>query len=176
MLPSKLDDELAIRLGEGVEGDDEPIGTLLDRSRERGPQISSLPNVEELGFDAQGSRRALNLFPRRRHGRATHVAQGRDPNGFRNQRAEKLNTFRIQLCDHRVQPCDVPAGRARLATMPCATGSPAPVMTMGIVFVAFWVARIACVPRITIMSTWPEPGQPPAPETARPVRRRIGTL
>jgi hypothetical protein len=110
MLSSELDDELAIRLGEGVERDDEPLGTLLDRCLERGPQISSLPNVEELGFDAQGSRRALNLFPRRWHGRATHVAQGRDPNGFRNQRVEKLNTFRIQLCDHRVQTCDVPAG------------------------------------------------------------------
>jgi len=47
-----------------------------------------------------------------------------------------------------------PPGRARLATMPCATGSPAPVMMMmGIVFVAFLVARIACVPRVTIRST-----------------------
>jgi len=32
MLCSELDDELAIRRGEGVERDDEPIGTLLDRS------------------------------------------------------------------------------------------------------------------------------------------------
>jgi len=105
----------AVRLGEGVERDDEPIGTLLERSLERGRQISSLPNVEELGFDAQGSRRALDLFPGRRDGRGTHVAQGCDPNGLRNQRAEKLNTFRIQLCDHRVQTRDVRtrAGEAR---------------------------------------------------------------
>ena len=115
MLPCKLDDELAIRLGEGVERDDEPVGTLLERLLERGPQISSLPNVEEPGFDAHGPRCALDLFPRRRDSRATHVAQGRDPNGFRNQRAENLNTFRIQLCDHRVQTCDVRAwaGEAR---------------------------------------------------------------
>ena len=51
------------------------------------------------------------------------------------------------------RPVMFPPGRARLATKPCAMGSPAPVMTMGIVFVAFLVARIACVPRVTIRST-----------------------
>ena len=45
-------------------------------------------------------------------------------------------------------------GRARLATMPCPTGSPTPVKTTGIVAVAFLAARAAGVPLVRIRFTF----------------------
>ena len=44
-------------------------------------------------------------------------------------------------------PVTLPPGRARLSTRPASTGSgPPPVITMGIVLVAFLAARISLVP------------------------------
>ena len=47
----------------------------------------------------------------------------------------------------------LPPGRARLATRPCATGSGVPVITIGIVCVACWAARVA--------AHFPRPPAPP---------------
>jgi hypothetical protein len=47
-----------------------------------------------------------------------------------------------------------PPGRARLATSPCPTGSAEPVITIRIVRVACWAARVAAVPTATITLTW----------------------
>ena len=50
-------------------------------------------------------------------------------------------------------PVTFPAGRARLATRPAPTGSPALAITMGIVVVALLAANAAPVPATTIRST-----------------------
>src|SRR2546423_1865351 len=55
-------------------------------------------------------------------------------------------------------------GRARLATTPWPTGSPTPVMTTGIVAVAFFAASAAGVPRVTIRSTFDLTSSAPAAE------------
>ena len=48
-----------------------------------------------------------------------------------------------------VEPVTLPPGWCKLATTPVATGSAAPTMTIGMVSVAFIVARVACVPCAT---------------------------
>src|SRR5439155_198320 len=53
-----------------------------------------------------------------------------------------------------LSPVTFAPGRARLATTPCPTGSPTPVMTTGIVPVAFLAARAADVPLVRIRSTF----------------------
>ena len=53
----------------------------------------------------------------------------------------------------RLSPVTLPPGRARLLTSPVPSGSPADVMTMGIVAVACLAARGASVPAATITST-----------------------
>ena len=50
-------------------------------------------------------------------------------------------------------PVTLPPGRARLATKPTPTGSPALVITMGMVVVAFLAANAGRVPATTIRST-----------------------
>ena len=50
-------------------------------------------------------------------------------------------------------PVTLPPGRARLATKPAPTGSPAFVITMGMVVVALLAANAAGVPETTIRST-----------------------
>ena len=52
-----------------------------------------------------------------------------------------------------VNPVTLPPGRARPATRPSPTRSPAPPTTIGIVLVACLAAIAACVPWTTIMST-----------------------
>ena len=52
-----------------------------------------------------------------------------------------------------VEPVTFPPGRARLATSPVPTASPATAMTIGIVFVACLAARAPGVPAVTIAST-----------------------
>ena len=47
----------------------------------------------------------------------------------------------------------LPVGRARLSTRPLPNGSPTPTMTMGMVAVARFAAREACVTFATMMST-----------------------
>src|SRR5439155_4047807 len=53
-----------------------------------------------------------------------------------------------------VGPVMFPPGRARLATNPLPTGSPALAMTMGMVLVARWAAGIAGVAPATMTSTF----------------------
>jgi len=50
-------------------------------------------------------------------------------------------------------PVMLPPGRAKLATKPALTGSPAS-MTMGIVVVVCWAARVASVLGAMMTSTW----------------------
>ena len=52
-----------------------------------------------------------------------------------------------------LRPVMFPPGRARLVMMPCATGSPTPVMTTGIVPAACLAASAAGVPLVRIRST-----------------------
>jgi hypothetical protein len=53
-----------------------------------------------------------------------------------------------------LMPVTLPPGRARLATSPLPNGSPAAVMTIGMVEVARLAASGARVPFATMMSTW----------------------
>ena len=50
-------------------------------------------------------------------------------------------------------PVILPPGRAKLATIPVATGSPAAAITIGIPLAAFFAARVSLVTAVTIMST-----------------------
>ena len=51
------------------------------------------------------------------------------------------------------RPVTLPPGRARLATSPVPTGSPAEAKTIGIVDVAFLTDMVAAVPAVTMTST-----------------------
>src|SRR5579863_177065 len=61
--------------------------------------------------------------------------------------------FPLRSGDMRLSPVTLPPGRARLLTSPVPSGSPADVMTMGIVAVACLAASGASVPAATITST-----------------------
>jgi len=55
----------------------------------------------------------------------------------------RSNRFALSSGESWLRPVMLPPGRATLATKPVPTGSPTPTMTMGIVLVACWAARIA---------------------------------
>src|SRR5262249_5183316 len=59
----------------------------------------------------------------------------------------------IRSNDKVETPVMLPPGRARLATRPNATGSPARVITMGMVVVAFFAANATPIPETTMRST-----------------------
>ena len=65
-MPSgKVNNEPLVRLREGVEPDDECVGTLPDCALECRGQSLGLSHVEKLRLEAEGSRCRLDLFPRR---------------------------------------------------------------------------------------------------------------
>src|SRR4030095_779300 len=66
---------------------------------------------------------------------------------------EQIQVLGAKLAARVCPPGDVPAGRARLATMPLPTGSATNPMTMGTVVVACLAARAAGVVEVTITST-----------------------
>ena len=61
--------------------------------------------------------------------------------------------FVFSCVDKLENPVILPPGRARLATKPAATGSPAFAITMGMVVVAFFAANAGGVSETTIRST-----------------------
>ena len=63
------------------------------------------------------------------------------------------NRFPFSSVGRAETPVTFPSGRARLATSPAATGSPALTMTMGIVLVALFAANADKVEATTITST-----------------------
>ena len=133
MLRREVDDDLLVRLREGVLPDDERVGMLPDCAREGGPEVLGLSHVEQLRLEAEGTGRRLDLFPGRRESRAAHVQEGRDPGGFRNHLPEQLDPFRVDLGDDGAHPGDVPAGSGEARDDALPTGSASPVMTTGMV-------------------------------------------
>ena len=81
-----------------------------------------LPNVEELGFDAHRPGRDLDLFPRRRESRATHVEQGRDPLAFGTSSRITSTRFGEISVTIGLRPVMFRPGRERLATRPWRPG------------------------------------------------------
>jgi hypothetical protein len=81
----EVNDRSMIRLSDSIDADDNRVGTLPDGGIERSREVFWLPHVEELGLDAKRSGRSFYFLPLRRDTRITHIEQGRDPCGFRNQ-------------------------------------------------------------------------------------------
>ena len=83
------------------------------------------------------------------------------PGGRRSPTRASLGTASLSISSLLVfssvakleSPVTLPPGRARLATRPAPTGSPAFAITMGMVVVAFFAANAAGVPETTIRST-----------------------
>jgi hypothetical protein len=99
-MPSgKVNNEPLVRLREGVEPDDECIGTLPDCALKCRAQSLRLSHVEKLRLEAEGSRCRLDLFPRRGKRGTTHVEEGSDSGGSRKQFPEKLDPFCVELRD-----------------------------------------------------------------------------
>jgi len=69
-----------------------------------------------------------------------------------------------------VKPVTLPPGRARLATRPVPTGSPAAAKTMGMTDVACMAAAIKLVPAVTMTSTlrWTNSAAISAARSVRP--------
>jgi hypothetical protein len=81
--------------------------------------------------------------------------------------SEKLQTFSTEFRRDHGQPVTFPPGRARLATSPCLTASPLPIITMGIVCVAFLTAMAVVSVVVTMRSTSRRRARPPGPETVQ---------
>src|SRR5262249_1881760 len=78
------------------------------------------------------------------------IATRRSPGTSSRSRSSRLPARSVDRTD---SPVTLPPGRARLATSPLPTGSPATENTIGIVAVACFAATISGVPEVTIIST-----------------------
>src|SRR5882757_4102222 len=94
---SKVNDELLVREGEGLEPHDQDVGSVPDGGIECRRQVLGLSDVEKLGLEAQGSRGDLDLLPLRWKSRVAHVEEGRDSRRSWNQVTEQLDSFCIEL-------------------------------------------------------------------------------
>ena len=78
------------------------------------------------------------------------IATRRSPGTSSRSRSSRLPARSVDRTD---SPVTLPPGRARLATSPLPTGSPAAVNTIGIAVVTCFAAVISGVPEVTIIST-----------------------
>jgi hypothetical protein len=150
-------------LSESVKPHDERIGTLPYCHLERRPEIISRSHVQKLGLDTKRSRRHLNLFLLRWQSWVPHVEEDRDSCGSPNHLPEDLDPLGVCLCNGGAQARDISARVGKVGDKalpyriaqppPTLQDRPTPVMTTGIILVAFLAARAAGVPLVRIRST-----------------------
>ncbi len=134
---------------------EERVRTRLGHHREGGLQLVRTAHLHDVQVETQRSgcrgqvlQRDAAWFPgwpdstARRHARSGARPPSGSPARFPGSSACR-----------KLKPGDVPSGRARLATNPSCTGSLPPDITIGIVRVACWAARVAAVPPPQCTST-----------------------
>src|SRR4030095_3448177 len=116
----KVDDELLVREGEGLESHDQAVGSVHDGGIECRCEVLGLSDVEKLGLEAQGSRGDLDLLPLRWKSRVAHIEEGGDSPRSWNQVPEQLDSFCIELRHDGAQPRDIAGrmGKARDDALP----------------------------------------------------------
>ena len=105
------------------------------------------------------------------------------PGSRRNPTRASLGTTSLSISsllvfssgDKLESPVTLPPGRARLATRPAPTGSPAFVITMGMVVVAFFAANGVVPLRPRLDQPLDEPGPPQAQAGDQAFARQTGT-
>src|SRR5262249_40077840 len=85
--------------------------------------------------------------------RIVRVHEGSHARQLRHGLFEQFDPFPADFRVKKLDPVMLPPGRAKLATMPPAIGSPMIAITMGMVVVARLAAAVAGVPCVTITST-----------------------
>jgi hypothetical protein len=95
MLCRKVDDELLVGQGEGLQSYDKGVGTVAGGRIERRGQILRLSDVEKVRLETQGSRGYLDLLPLRWNGWVAHIEEGRDSRSAWHQVPEQLDSFRV---------------------------------------------------------------------------------
>src|SRR6185436_10953701 len=109
MLCRKVNDELLVGQGEGLQSYDKGVGTVAGGRIERRGQILRLSDVEKLRLESQGSCGDLDLLPLRWDSRIAHIEKSGDSRCSGNQVPEELDPFRVELRDDGAQSRDIAA-------------------------------------------------------------------
>src|SRR5262249_26062658 len=153
-LPGReVGNELPVIKGERVFDRYQCIRALPSQRFECAVEVVRASHLQGLNFYPQRPARGLRLFEDVRGiriGRIPEHSHAREPG-----RSSVSNSSRLPPRSGAIRliPVTLPPGRARLATSPLPNGSPAAVMTIGIVVVARLAANGARVPSPTMTST-----------------------
>src|ERR1700730_18127914 len=146
----EIDDRSDAKLVEGVIGHQKRIGALLDHCNEGVVELIELRTATGISVRPNVSTAACNW---------ASWAGWEALSGFqRKATREREGMTSLRSCKRlpatsgprMVFPVILPPGRARLDTSPAPTGSPIPIMMMGIVVVACLAARVGGVPNVAM--------------------------
>src|SRR6266498_2995918 len=138
---------------EGIGGHQERIGALPDHFSEGAVEFIRTAHRDGEQLYPQRLCRHSQLCELGRVGGIIRIPKKGYARKGGNNLFEELQPFASDLRAKDGVPSELPPGLSKLATSPAPTGSPTPIITMGIVVVACLAARVGGVPNVAMRST-----------------------